>query len=175
MNKILEAARFAVMAHAGQKRKYNNLPYVTHPARVAARVSILPNTTEEMICAAYLHDVIEDTQYTYEDLVQKFGDSIANYVLDLTNVSKDRYPGQNRAFRKARDREHLKMISPEAKRIKLVDRIDNLREMSGADNGFLKLYLEESIELHKVLSDVDEELGNELKNVIEELQKTLDV
>lgn len=162
MNKIMMAARFAVMAHEGQKRKYNNLPYVTHPARVAGRVSILGDATEEMICAAYLHDVIEDTKYTYEDLKSEFGHSVASYVDQLTNVSKRDYPNQNRAFRKQKDREHLMTASSSAKKIKMIDRIDNLNELHAAEAGFIRLYCDETEALMKAIGDVNSDLCYEL-------------
>lgn len=162
---IMEAAQFAAMAHAGQKRKYNDFPYITHPARVAGRTAILPGATEEMVMAAYLHDVIEDTKYTFEDLKEKFGDIVAEYVLELTGVSKDRYAGHNRAFRKEREIEYLRIVSPEAKKIKMLDRIDNLNEILGADKGFIRLYAAESKALVDAIGSADIELAIELETV----------
>ena len=68
MSIILKAAALAVRAHEGQKRKYTGFPYITHPARVAGRVGILPVVTEEMVAAAYLHDVLEDTTITKAEI-----------------------------------------------------------------------------------------------------------
>ena len=54
-----EAVKFATQAHAGQKRKGTNLPFIIHPLEVASIVAAM-TTDEEMLCAAVLHDVLED-------------------------------------------------------------------------------------------------------------------
>ena len=102
MNKILKAAEFATEAHEGQVRKYVNEPYVRHPARVAARVSLLPWATEEMVCAAYLHDTIEDCDVSYhDDLVPQFGKAVADLVDELTDAfTPETHPALNRKTRK---------------------------------------------------------------------------
>lgn len=142
MNLILRAAALAVRAHKFQTRKYNGRPYVTHPARVAGRVGLLPDVTEEMVAAAYLHDVLEDTTVTREEIERETNVQVAFYVDWMTNKSK----GSNlpRAERKAMDRKRLMEAPVQVKQIKLLDRIDNLSEMAGAPEDFMKLYLEES-------------------------------
>jgi (p)ppGpp synthase/HD superfamily hydrolase len=144
MNLIIKAAEFAKHAHEGQVRKYTGRPYVEHPMRVAGEVSMIDGATEQMVAAAWMHDVIEDCAPELRGAMKLlFPQSVCNLVQELTNPSKD-HPELKRAERKAMDRNHLASVSDEAKIIKLVDRIDNLREMTGAEPDFLLLYSRES-------------------------------
>lgn len=149
MNLILKAAALAVRAHEGQKRKYNGRPYVTHPARVAGRVGLLPDVTEEMVAAAYLHDVLEDTTITREEIERETSPQVGFYVDWMTNKSKG--IALPRAERKAMDRKRLAEAPPQVKLIKTLDRIDNLTEMAGAKDDFKKVYAQESLLLAEAL------------------------
>ncbi len=82
MSKIEEARRFAKKAHEEQTR-YGGKPYYTHPFRIAEAISKLTND-EDIIIAAYLHDVIEDTEITCEQIKDRFGEKVAGYVFELT-------------------------------------------------------------------------------------------
>ena len=167
MNIILKAAAFARQAHAGQRRKYNDRPYIVHPARVAGRVAAHPRATEAMVAAAFLHDVVEDTPHTLEEVASEFGLEVARLVAELTNPSKgSKAP---RRERKQVDRDHLAQVSVEAKVIKLLDRIDNLQEMVDAPSSFLRKYCEESRLLADVIGDADPDLKAELLDSIERL------
>ena len=73
MNRIILAAQFARQAHKSQKRKHNGTPFIAHPARVAGRVATLEGATEDLVVAAYLHDVVEDTDCTIEQVQREFG------------------------------------------------------------------------------------------------------
>lgn len=151
MNLILRAAALADRAHKGVPRKHTGFPYVYHPARVAGRVALLPGATEEMVAAAYLHDVLEDTAISREEIEAETNAKVGFYVDCMTNKSK----GLNlpRAERKALDRKHLSEVPDEVKLIKAIDRIDNLLEMAGASPNFKKLYAEESLLLADALGD----------------------
>lgn len=150
-NLILKAAQLAIRAHAGQVRKYEPVPYVYHPARVAGRTAVLPGATEEMVAAAYLHDVLEDTAISFDEIARLTSFKVAEYVQWMTNPSKgSTLPRQER---KAMDRAHLKRAPIEVKWIKMLDRIDNLIDMKGASPDFQKLYGEESILLHEAIGD----------------------
>lgn len=158
-----KADMVAEAAHRGQVRKYNGEPYIVHPRRVAERVSRVPGATENMIAAAKLHDVLEDTEVDSEALVMIFGHEITTLVQELTNPSKsmDRKK-TTRKERKAVDVAHLKEVSWEAKIIKLCDRIDNLNDMIGADDDFLALYQQESMVLATAIGDANFDLEKEL-------------
>jgi (p)ppGpp synthase/HD superfamily hydrolase len=75
------ALEFAIAAHASidQRRKYTGEPYIVHPIAVAALVRSVPHTPE-IIAAAYLHDVVEDTPVTIEEIRAEFGDEVAALV-----------------------------------------------------------------------------------------------
>ena len=76
---------FAAEAHNGQLRKGTQLPYIIHPMEVAQILSYI-HAPEEVIIAGILHDVLEDTAVTYQDLADQFGDNVATLVSKCTNV-----------------------------------------------------------------------------------------
>ena len=173
-NIILRAAAVARDAHKGQKRKYSGRPYITHPGRVAARASILPGATEALVAAAWLHDTVEDTDIVLDDIKESFGEEIASIVDGLTNrFDKASYPDMNRKARKSAEHERLAKAPHEVKLLKLLDRTDNLREMSVEDEGFTKLYIRESRDLLIAVGDADLGLGRELQAVIDELGREI--
>ncbi|AIF42304.1 HD domain-containing protein [Virgibacillus sp. SK37] len=73
------AKAFAIKAHEGQVRKNSNAAYVTHPIRVAERLE-KEGFSDELVSAAYLHDVVEDTPYVIEDIEREFGPHVARFV-----------------------------------------------------------------------------------------------
>lgn len=167
MSKIIKAAQFAADCHNMQRRKYNGKPYITHPCRVAGRFATHPLASEDGVCAAYLHDVVEDCGVTLDEIQERFGVVVRLLVNDLTNPSKG--SKEPRAIRKQIDREHAAKISDTAKIIKLIDRIDNLNEIDPADK-FAKLYCDESAALLEVIGGADEQLAKELADAITAVQ-----
>jgi (p)ppGpp synthase/HD superfamily hydrolase len=166
MSLILRAAKFAAIKHAGQFRKFGHSdePYIVHPSRVAGRVAVMPYSTEEMVAAAWLHDVMEDTDCTVAMLSFKFGTEVSELVQQLTNTSKQ-VAGLNRAERKQLDRKRLSGVSSSAKIIKLLDRIDNLEDLLNdnlAPVSFVNTYKAESKLLLGVLCGADPEMEAEL-------------
>jgi len=168
MNVILKAAAFARHAHAGQRRKYTGRPFIFHPARVAGRVAAHPRATEAMVAAAFLHDVVEDTPRTLDEVSCEFGPDVTRLVDEMTNRPKD--SEAPRPERKRQDRERLIGVSMEARIIKLLDRIDNLQEMTDAPRGFLRKYCEESRLLAEAIGDADPDLRTELLENVERLE-----
>lgn len=81
---IRTAAKVATLAHTGQYRKYTGLPYIIHPLNVANSLS-LNGYGDEMVAAGLLHDVLEDTDLTYSDLIQHVPEQVVRYVEGLTN------------------------------------------------------------------------------------------
>jgi (p)ppGpp synthase/HD superfamily hydrolase len=144
------AKEFATLAHAWQARKYTGEPYITHPAAVVELVRGVSHT-EAMLCAAWLHDTVEDCGVPLDELERVFGFDVASLVEQLTDVS--RLSDGNRAHRKAVDREHTAKASPEAKTIKLADLIDNTRSIVERDPKFARVYLEEKRLLLDVLRE----------------------
>lgn len=152
--KLIDAAYlFAKDAHEGQFRKYTNEPYIRHPVSVANLVATVTIDCE-MICAALLHDVIEDTDAEYSDLLDAgFGYGIAELVMQLTDVSKPE--DGNRAARKLIDRQHTCEATPRAKTVKLADLIDNSYSIVLHDPNFSVVYMREKEALLECLREGD--------------------
>ena len=126
---IERAFRFARSAHDGVRRRSGE-PYILHPiavAKIASREIGLGSTS---ICAALLHDVVEDTEYTVEDIERQFGKKIAELVAGLTKISGgifgDRASAQAENFRKL-----LLTMSQDIRvvLIKMADRLHNMRTL----------------------------------------------
>ncbi len=138
-----------------QRRKYTDEPYIVHPAAVVAIVRAVPHTPA-MLAAAWMHDVLEDTPATVEEMRRTFGQEVTSLVEMLTNVSRPE--DGNRAKRKAIDLAHLAKASPEAKTIKLADIIDNTNSIITRDPSFARTYLAEKARALIVLRDGDPDL-----------------
>lgn len=158
MSDLVERARvYATEAHQriNHRRKYNNEPYHVHLSAVSKLVASVTDD-EEMIAAAWLHDTVEDTQATLEDVEAAFGQPVAELVEELTDVSR---PGDgNRAVRKTIDLRHLAQASRRAKTVKLADLVDNCKDITRHDPRFARVYLSEMNSLLDVLQDGDERL-----------------
>ncbi len=165
------AIQTAKKAHAGQTRKDGVTPYIRHPLRVMSEAALLDDVPKHVLLAAVLHDVVEDTSVTLDEIRTVFGHQTAELVGELTNASVG--SKARRAERKAADREKLSKASPWAKRLKMLDRIDNLSEtVTGVnpdnlpDMDFAQLYASESELLLPVLADADEKLARKLAQCI---------
>src|SRR3954468_20331730 len=124
---LLKALAFAAHKHRDQRRKDAEAsPYINHPIALA---DVLVNeggvTDFEVLCAALLHDTVEDTATTHEELVDAFGSRIARIVAEVTD-DKD-LPKEER---KRLQIEHAPHLSREAKLVKLADKLCNLRDVS---------------------------------------------
>ena len=148
---VSRARAFAQDAHEAidQRRKYTNEPYFVHCGAVADIMAGVEHTPE-MIAAAYLHDVVEDTPVSIDDVRDSFGPKVADLVGWLTDISKP--SDGNRATRKAIDRAHSAAAPPEAQTIKLADLIDNTATIVAFDPGFANVYLEEKRLLLEVMT-----------------------
>ena len=162
--KLKKAIEFATKAHEGQIRKYTGELYIVHPLEVSDIVSSVEHT-EEMLMAAVLHDTVEDTDTTIEDIDREFGSVVAQLVEELTDVSKPE--DGNRAFRKALDREHSAQASAQGQTIKVADLISNTASITEHDPDFAKVYMKEKALLLQVLDLAD-------KNLLKKAQKMLD-
>ena len=167
MNLIEQAKQFAHNAHdlCQQKRKYTGEPYWTHTDAVAEIVAAYGGT-ETMIAAAHLHDILEDTEIQYPELVQRFRYTVADLVDELTDkFTKEAYPKMNRESRKTYEAARLAIVSDEAKTIKLADLYDNTKSIVAHDPNFAKTYLREKEQMLKGLFAVSNpELFIEVKS-----------
>jgi GTP diphosphokinase / guanosine-3',5'-bis(diphosphate) 3'-diphosphatase len=124
---LLKALAFAAHKHRDQRRKDAAAsPYINHPIALA---DVLVNeggvTDVEVLCAALLHDTVEDTDTTHEELANAFGSRIARIVAEVTDDKT-----LAKSERKRLQVEHAAHLSPEAKRVKLADKICNLRDVA---------------------------------------------
>jgi len=169
---VSRARQFASAAHraVGQLRKYSGEPYEEHLRRVAEMVA---NVTDdrEMIAAAWLHDVVEDTPTTVEDVERAFGQGVRDLVDALTDVSRPHHG--NRAARKELDREHLSGAPARAQTVKLADLIDNCDDICRRDPRFGRTFLVEMDELLDVLRDGDSKLMQRARRVHDRWAKRL--
>lgn len=137
---VLAAAALAETAHARQRRKYTNEPYIVHCARVARTVASVTDD-EDVVAAAWLHDTVEDTTIRLDDLRCQFGARVATLVEMVTNVA---VPGDgNRARRNEINLQHMMNASPQAQTIKYADLIDNTGSLVAHDREFARIYLGE--------------------------------
>lgn len=90
MQRIRDAYLFAREAHAKQRRKTGE-PYIVHPIAVARIVGVELGLDANVVIAAFLHDVVEDTEYTLDDVRSRFGDDVASLVRVVTKPKKDKY------------------------------------------------------------------------------------
>lgn len=165
MNRIEQAKQMAHEAHdsIGQKRKYTGEPYWVHTDTVAATVAEFGGT-EDMVCAAHLHDVIEDVtgknpKFDLFLIGNTFGKAVADLVVELTDVyTKEAWPDLNRNKRKALERERVSKASPEAKTIKLADFLHNTASITEHDRDFAQVYLKEKLALLPYLAEGNTEL-----------------
>jgi (p)ppGpp synthase/HD superfamily hydrolase len=158
-----KAKEFAAKVHFGQLRKYTGAMYITHPEAVAELVRSVPHT-EEMLAAAWLHDVVEDCGVSHEKLVSEFGWYTAGIVAWLTDVSKP--ADGNRKLRKKRDLDNIAKAPREAKTIKLADIIDNTGSIVKYDPEFAKVYIPEKKALLEVLKDGDPTLWAKANDIV---------
>ena len=150
-----EVLKFATTAHGDQKRKYTNDPYIVHPIAVSEIVKTVAHT-DEMVAAALLHDVVEDTDVTLDQIKTKFGSKVAELVGWLTDISRPE--DGNRKTRKTLDREHSAEAPADAQTIKLADLIHNTKSIEKHDPHFWKVYKQEKIALLGVLTKGDSTL-----------------
>jgi (p)ppGpp synthase/HD superfamily hydrolase len=121
---VSEAADFATRRHSGMARKgRGNEPYVNHLAEVANLLATATDGTDaELVAAGWLHDTIEDTKTTREELAQKFSKRVAALVVDVTDDMT--LPKDQRRQQQIIDAPNK---SPAAKLIKIADKISNIR------------------------------------------------
>lgn len=163
---VIRAAAFAGAAHAriDQRRKYTNEPYINHPQAVATLVAEVTDDPV-MIAAAWLHDTVEDTGVTHEQICREFGAQVGRLVYWLTDISKPE--DGNRLKRKALDRNHIAQAPVEAMTVKLADLIDNARTIAANDPDFARVYMKEKRALLAVLQRGDDRLLKQATAIVE--------
>lgn len=125
------AAIFAAAAHCGTTRKGNQIPYLAHPMEAAAIVAEMTDD-QELVAAAVLHDVVEDTEVTLSELREFFGERIAFYVGgESENKRRDLPPESTWTMRKQETIDFLKNRADRgAKMLALADKLSNMRSIA---------------------------------------------
>jgi GTP diphosphokinase / guanosine-3',5'-bis(diphosphate) 3'-diphosphatase len=124
--KILKAAHFAAEKHSGQRRKDEaQTPYINHPIAVANLLRIFGVEDVDVLVAAILHDVLEDTDASPGEIFEGFGEGVLSIVQEMTDDKS--LPKQ---VRKDLQIEEASSLSEHARWVKLADKICNLEDMS---------------------------------------------
>jgi GTP diphosphokinase / guanosine-3',5'-bis(diphosphate) 3'-diphosphatase len=126
---LIDALAFAAAQHRDQRRKdVEASPYINHPIALARVLSVEAGVADEaVLCAALLHDTVEDTEATFEQLRDRFGARIATLVEEVTDDTR-----LDKAVRKQRQVEHAPHLSRGAALVKLADKICNLRDIANS-------------------------------------------
>lgn len=166
--KVIQAYNFSKQKHNGQKRKFSNLDYFIHPKWVACKVEELTKD-EDLVIVAFLHDTIEDTDTSIEEIDKIFGGKIADLVLELTNdnilkkqMGKKPYLSYS-----------INKMSSDAFTVKLVDRLHNVLFLEGDDatKDFIKWYW---IETRYILEHLDRTITKLQLAIIHRIEAVLD-
>ena len=172
---ILKAARFAAHKHRNQRRKdEERTPYINHPISVAKIISEIGNVEDpEVLAAALLHDTLEDTKTTPEELIDNFGERVCNLVQE---VSDDKT--LPKLERKQRQIDHAKEISEGAALIKLGDKISNVTDITNTpptdwDSNRRLEYFEWAEKVINNCPKVNEKLETYFKNIIQKGREKL--
>lgn len=166
---IWEAINFAFIKYGSLKRKSGDIPYVIHPIRVAMilrAAGFSEFKDRNLMLASLFHDLLEDTNLTFEDLKAEFGTEIASIVKEVSkpeNISKEEWL---RTF---------DTTSKEAKLIKLADRIDNLMDMKLPEWNVEKQknYAEQALIILETCGKTSPKLANKLKKLIDKILNDL--
>ncbi len=127
--RLIKAADFAAFKHRRQRRKDAEAsPYINHPLALARVLKLEAGVAEmDVLVAAILHDTVEDTETTVEELEREFGHAVAAIVAEVTDDKSLPKPDRKRL-----QVEHAPHISHQAKLVKLADKICNLRDVLDA-------------------------------------------
>lgn len=165
---IVDALAFAADKHRDQRRKGTEAsPYINHPI---ALVDVLVNEGRVMdpkvIAAAILHDTVEDTETTEQELIDHFGEEISDIVMQVTDDKDLAKPERKRA-----QIEHAPGLSHEAKLVKLADKICNVCDLDNAppegwDSQRIEEYRNWASEVVAGLRGTDERLERRFKKVV---------
>jgi len=168
------ARDYAAKAHAGQTRADGVTPYVSHTQRVAANVEKFKKSKniDALIAAGHLHDTIEDTDTTHEDLEKMFGALVASLVVELTS-DKEQVKAQGKTEYLSKK---MAGMSSYALVIKLADRLDNVQDIATAKSpSWRRKYKLETqkilnyIEKNRVLSGTHQKIIGLIREKLDEV------
>jgi guanosine-3',5'-bis(diphosphate) 3'-pyrophosphohydrolase len=162
-NLLIKAGVYAAEKHKYQRRKgFNQVPYVNHPLKVARLLSQCGEHDETLLIAAILHDVVEDTDATDEEISTKFSKEISELVMEVTDDKDLPY-----AVRKELQVKGAPNLSENAKKLKIADKTCNIRDI-------LTYPLDWSTERKLSYLDWAKEVVDGCRNTNPELEKEFD-
>jgi guanosine-3',5'-bis(diphosphate) 3'-pyrophosphohydrolase len=124
-NLILKAITFAAEKHKYQRRKgFNQVPYINHPLKVCKLLSDCGEEDEILLVGAILHDVIEDTDSTTDEIIKEFGEDTCKLVLEVTDDKE-----VSKSERKEFQINNAPLSSLNARKLKIADKICNMRDI----------------------------------------------
>jgi PAS domain S-box-containing protein len=167
MNDLIQAAKMFAISNCRRITFSRNPAWQSPEAHLKAVAQIVSSVTQDanMIAAAWLHDVVEDTGVTINEIDRKFGAPVSGLVDELTLVGHSAHG--SRAIRLALAKEHFADVSPAAKTVALADLIDTCRQMSKNEPASLRAYAKDAIELADVLDGGDARLLARLRHDLE--------
>lgn len=177
---ILRAIRFAEEKHQGQKRKFSGEDYISHPIIVSYYIPYFKKSKNinNLICAGILHDTVEDTRTSYDEILQQFGIQVASLVFELTSNQEE--------IDKIGKCQYLKNklvgCSSYALVIKLLDRLanisDNPTEKMLQDTKDIISFVKENRKLTKthlkIIAKIEEVLNGNIEEIEEEPDSCID-
>ena len=176
---ITEAIEFSLLAHKDQLRN-DDRPYIIHPLSVGF---ILQSAgySESVIVAGILHDVVEDTEYSEEDIKEKFGEKISRLVAGVTDdKSITDWTERKRAYL-----DHLRISNDDVRAISAADILDNRRAiLRSLEHGIdiwktffatPEMIIKDSEERLSIVKSLDNDITRELEVLINKLKETLDL
>ncbi|XP_065354237.1 guanosine-3',5'-bis(diphosphate) 3'-pyrophosphohydrolase MESH1 [Calliphora vicina] len=166
---FMKCLQFAALKHRDQRRNNaNQTPYINHPINVATILSMEGNIDDESILmAALLHDTVEDTDTTFEEIEDIFRTEICNIVREVTDDKT-----LEKHVRKQLQIEHAAAASTKAKLIKLADKLDNLRDLEQIlPNNWTEQRRDEYFAWAKKVVDNLRGTNKEIENELDEIFK----
>jgi (p)ppGpp synthase/HD superfamily hydrolase len=165
MNKVLLAIKFANLKHKGQIRKVSGEEYITHPIKVSYILAAFKKSKklEDLICASLLHDTLEDTETSFEELNKHFGPLVASLVFELSN--------DNEEIKKIGKRDYqlnkMRGMSSYALVIKLADRLANITDNPTEKMKEDTLYILKELSKKRKLSKTHLAIISEIRNYLQ--------
>ena len=136
MDKIKKALDLAYQLHKGQTRKGSSLPYIVHLYDVFKYLSSEPDVSEEVIIAGILHDTLEDTEYTEDELEKEFGKEVLELVKFATEPKHIREMAQKKGTWKTRKQHTIDICQNGSKEQLLVELGDKLANLNSINEDF---------------------------------------
>ncbi|MEM9215001.1 MAG: HD domain-containing protein [Cyanobacteria bacterium P01_F01_bin.150] len=166
---ILQALDFAARKHKHQRRKgFDAVPYINHPIELVTVLWHKGGIRDEVvIAAALLHDTVEDTDTSFDELEREFGVEIRNVVAEVTDDKT-----LPKAERKQQQIDHAPYLTPQARLVKLADKIVNLTDMLVAPpNNWSKQRKYEYVQWGKRVIDPIRGTHSELERLFDEVYR----